>query len=161
MIDARALANFVLDLAEREGAQVSNLALNKIVYFVHGAYLASKGTSLIDAKIEAWQYGPVFREIYNEFKTFKEKPITSRAKIFDPMVEEYVVCSYKFEQREYEFLMKAALPLIKMRPSALVNLSHVQDGPWHKAWFYDGEANPGMEITNESIKEYFLKQVRH
>ena len=160
-MDPRAIANLILDMADCRGVTVSNLALNKIVYFLHGIFLARFGRPLIDAKIEAWQYGPVFREIYHQFKKFGDKPINERATVLNAESGEFEVCSYNLEQNEYEFLQDIAESYLKMRPSMLVELSHVRDGPWHNAWFYDGIVNPGMEITNESIEKYFKQQVRH
>lgn len=66
--DVRSIANFVLDLAEVQGVGVSNLSINKIVYFLHANFLAKFDEPLVSAKIEAWDYGPVFRELYREFK---------------------------------------------------------------------------------------------
>jgi uncharacterized phage-associated protein len=160
-MDPRAIANLILDLADCRGVKVSNLALNKIAYFLHGIFLARFGRPLIDAKIEAWQYGPVFREIYHQFKNFGEKPISERAKVLNVDTGEFETCSYDLEQNEYNFLEELAESYLRMRPSMLVDLSHTRDGPWHNAWFYDGIVNPGMEITNDSIEDYFRQQVRH
>ena len=161
MLDPRALANLLLDIAEQEGVSITNLALNKIAYFVHGTYLSMTGNPLIDAKIEAWQYGPVFREVYHQFKEFGDRPLNIRAKTLNATTGQYEISPYDIEQKEYDFLREIAIPYIRMRASALVELSHVQNGPWHKAWFYDGTANPGMEITDESIRSHFCQQVRH
>src|SRR6266849_90529 len=77
--DVRGIANFVLDLADERGQSVSNLSINKIVFFLHAYFLAQFGRPLISAKIEAWDYGPVFRELYREFKSFGDKPIAGLA----------------------------------------------------------------------------------
>lgn len=161
MIDPRALSNMVLDIADEAGIGVSNLALNKILYFVHALYLAETGCPLIAAKIEAWQYGPVFREVYHQFKKFDRSPIKGRAKVLNLETAEYEVADYQGEQIEYSKVRDIALPYIRMRPGALVDLSHAAGGPWHEAWYHDGEVNPGMEITNESIKSFFELQRRH
>lgn len=160
-MDPRALANLLLDIADDEGIAVTNLALNKVAYFVHALYMANYGNPLVDGKIEAWNYGPVFREIYHQFKTFDRSPIQGRAQVFDVDLEDYAPCKYTVEQSEYEFIRAIALPYLRMKPGQLVELSHTSGGPWHAAWYHDGEANPGMEITNDSIRSYFSDQVRH
>ena len=116
---------------------------------------------MIAANIEAWQYGPVFREVYHQFKKFDRSPIKGRAKVLNLETAEYEVADYQGEQIEYSKVRDIALPYIRMRPGALVDLSHAEGGPWHEAWYHDGEVNPGMEITNESIKSFFETQRRH
>lgn len=161
MLDPRALSNFVLDVADEAGVGVTNLALNKILYFVHALYLAETGVPLVSAKIEAWQYGPVFREVYHQFKKFDRSPIKSRAVVLNVETGEYEVAQYSLEQIEYDRLRNIALPYIKMKPGALVDLSHAEGGPWHEAWFHEGDVNPGMEITDDSISRFFRSQRRH
>lgn len=161
MFDPRAIANFVLDLATTEQIQMTNLSLNKVVYFVHALYLSETGKPLVDAKIEAWQYGPVFREIYHEFKACGERAIDRRAKCFNAESGEYEQASLALEYDKLARLSELALPYIRMRPFDLVELSHENGGPWHKAWAYSGDINPGMEITNDSITSYFSEQARH
>ena len=80
MFDVRAVANLVLDVAQSRDIDVTNMALNKIVFFVHSDYLVENGRPLVGAKIEAWKHGPVFREIYHEFKDWDDLPIRGRAK---------------------------------------------------------------------------------
>jgi uncharacterized phage-associated protein len=76
----KAIANLILEVANTLGRRASNLSINKIAYFAHGYYLARYGKPLIDAKIEAWEYGSVFREIYHEFKKCGDKPVNFLAK---------------------------------------------------------------------------------
>lgn len=161
MQDPRSIANFILDIGSAKGIPISNLALNKIAYFLHGIFLAKFGTPLIDAKIEAWQYGPVFREIYHEFKSFGDRPIDARALKFDIESRDKIPVTYDFDQTVLEVMSESVVSYLSMRPGALVELSHVHDGPWHKAWFHDDNVNPGMEITNDSIESYFKSEVRH
>jgi len=37
--DVRSIANFVLEVADKQKVQVTNMALNKIVYFLYVDYL--------------------------------------------------------------------------------------------------------------------------
>src|SRR4051794_20001957 len=79
----RALANWILDLADRKDAPITNMALNKLVYFVIEKVLVEQKRLLTEAKIEAWEHGPVFRELYQQFKSFGDNPINDRAKFYD------------------------------------------------------------------------------
>ena len=81
--DPRAIANLVLKYANNIDIKVSNLAINKIVYFLHGHYLAKTGKPLIEEQFEAWQHGPVLYTLFNSFKRYGDKPIESLAKKMD------------------------------------------------------------------------------
>ncbi|MEG3123268.1 Panacea domain-containing protein [Sphingomonas sp. GB1N7] len=159
--DPRSVANFILDVAGDLNLPASNLVLNKVAYFLHGAFLAKFDRPLIDARIEAWEYGPVIREIYHEFKQFKDTPITSRARRISRETGDKEVCSYEFDEREVHFLREVASSYLKLRPGTLVDLSHVHDGPWYEIWFHDGRVNPGMEISDDLIQKHFREKERH
>lgn len=60
---------------EREG--LTNLKLQKLLYLAQAYYLAKLGRPLFSEKIEAWQYGPVIPEVYNEFRKHGSNPIFS------------------------------------------------------------------------------------
>lgn len=157
----KAIANLILQVGKCLGRMPSNLSLNKIAYFAHGNYLAKYGKPLIDAKIEAWQYGPVFREIYHEFKKCGDKPVSFLARDYDPEIDDIVVVNWDLPKEEEEFLRGVISDYLKMGTGYLVRTSHLEDGPWYEAWHHEGRVNPGMEISNEAILEYFSSQVRH
>ncbi len=157
----KAIANLIIQMGRDLGRIPSNLAINKIAYFAHGNFLAKYGKPLIDAKIEAWQYGPVFREIYHEFKKDGDKAVSSFAKDYDPNADDVVITRWELSSDEEGFLREIISGYLKMSSGYLVRLSHLEDGPWHSAWHHEGRVNPGMEISNDSILEYFSTQVRH
>jgi uncharacterized phage-associated protein len=157
----KAIANLILDVGNSLGRRPSNLSINKVAYFAHGYYLAKYGKPLIDAKIEAWEYGPVFREIYHEFKKCGDKPVNFFARDFNPESEEIEVVKWELPPDEEQFLREVIASYLDMSAGYLVRLSHLADGPWDKAWNHEGRVNPGMEISNDDILRYFSEQVRH
>lgn len=157
----KAIANLILDVGNSLGRKASNLSINKVAYFAHGSYLARYGKPLIDAKIEAWEYGPVFREIYHEFKKCGDKPVTFFARDFNHETEKVEVVRWSLDSAEEAFLREVIGSYLEMGTGYLVRLSHLADGPWDKAWNHEGRVNPGMEISNEAILKYFSDEVRH
>lgn len=157
----KAIANLILDVANAIGRKASNLSINKIAYFAHGYYLAKYGKPLIDAKIEAWEYGPVFREIYHEFKRCGDRPVSHFAKELNFDTDEIEVVRWQLPTEEEEFLRDVISSYLQMSAGYLVRMSHLEDGPWYSAWNHEGRVNPGMEISNEAILKYFKDQVRH
>lgn len=159
--DVREIANFVLDEADGRGVPVTNVFINKIVYFLHGFYLAEKSEPLVRAKIEAWTYGPVFREVYSEFKSFGRNNITTRAQRVNIDTGEKVVCEPNIQPADRDFLRKWLEPLLKMNAFDLVGWSYEHDGPWHKVYYHEGLTNPGMAISNDLIIQHFVKACKH
>ena len=46
------------------------LQVNKIAYIAHGFTLAMYHTKLVNEDVEAWQYGPVFPQLYYALRRF-------------------------------------------------------------------------------------------
>lgn len=159
--DVRSVANYVLDWASAHGQAVTNLEINKIVFFLHAHHLVEFGTPLVSAKIEAWDYGPVFRELYAQFKSFVDSPITSRATKIDPESGLRVVCNEALEPSTQNLIESLLPKYVKLSASALVSLSHEVGGPWDTVWNRNGGVNPSMRISDESIRDWFAKTARH
>ena len=64
------VADFFIDIANMsEDDQMTNLKLNKLLYYAQGVFLARTGKPLFDDDIEAWDLGPVVSCIYQKYKT--------------------------------------------------------------------------------------------
>ncbi|SRR5579871_250611 len=159
--DVRGVANFVLDLADAEGRDITNLSINKIVFFMHSLYLVEFRKSLVSAKIEAWNYGPVFRELYREFKVFENKPITGRAHRINPESGCREICALQLSDNERMILEKFAKRYISLSTGALIAMSHEKGGPWDQVWNHDKPVNASMSISDEAIKQWYEKAARH
>ena len=79
MITALNVANNFLERSFEEKVNISPMKLQKLVYILYKEYLKETGYKLFSEKFEAWKYGPVLPNLYNEFKNFKANPITSYA----------------------------------------------------------------------------------
>src|SRR5690349_21009730 len=62
-----------------EGKFVTQMKLQKLVYFAQGYHLAKYNTPLIKENFQAWKFGPVVPEIYQDFKLYGSKLITDTA----------------------------------------------------------------------------------
>lgn len=149
----RGIANWILDYADELGVRHTNMGINKLVYFAVEAFLVRKNVLLTNAKIEAWEHGPVFRELYQSFKAYGNGAIGGRAKFFSPVSEEYEEAIAHLTDDDAMFLKQTIEPIINCSASELRALSHAHDGAWHKVWWYAGHANPGMEISPALIAQ--------
>ena len=57
---------------------VSNLKLQKMLYFLDINFLINFDKKLIDEDFEAWQYGPVQKEVYDKYSFFAASSIRIR-----------------------------------------------------------------------------------
>jgi len=159
--DVRGVANFVLDLAQDEEFTLSNLSVNKVVFFLHPHFLVQFGKPLVSAKVEAWNYGPVFRELYREFKSFEDQAITGRAYRISADSGNRELCTYEFSDAERSFLEQIARKYIHLSPRQLIAMSHEKNGPWDQVWNHVTRTNASMSISNEIIKDWYDKTARH
>lgn len=159
--DPRSIANIVLDIADSSGIPITNLALNKILYFLHAWYLAHFNRPLIDAKIEAWEYGPVIREVYSEFKQYGSSEIKGRAQRFDVDKLRQVLCQDSVSAADLLFIRDQFSRYGHLGVGKLVSMSHEKGGPWDNVYNASGRVNPGMHISDELIRAYFSQQTRH
>lgn len=148
MANAHDVANFFIDLAiNSEEDSITNLQLNKLLYFAQGHYLARTGKPLFEETIEAWKYGPVVPSIYAAYKGCGKMPIMTVDEDYDPSV---------FSEDELELLTDVAREYGKYSPSALVSMTHKPGAPWSKV--YVPSAN--VSITPSEMLDYFSKEAK-
>lgn len=72
---AMTVAKWFVAWAEAEDADLSNLKLQKLLYYAQGHHLARTGKPLFEETIEAWSHGPVVPQVYRAFKKFDSSDI--------------------------------------------------------------------------------------
>jgi uncharacterized phage-associated protein len=155
MNDSRAIANLVLDVADTIGVGITNLQLQKILYFVWGEYYARFNNDLFVEKFSAWEYGPVIPEIYHSFKNNSNQRIRDRLHKIDYRTGKKIVLASQLECDARDFLENCIKKYAKVQAGTLVDWSHNKNGPWAEIWNHTGASNPGMIISFESIRKYF------
>lgn len=68
------VAKYIVTKCVQDSHPISNLQLQKILYYVQKEYI-DKGDLLFSDRIEAWQFGPVVRDVYYKFCGFGAKTI--------------------------------------------------------------------------------------
>lgn len=154
--DPRAIANAVLERANQIGRPLTNLDLQKIVYFLHGHFLRRHGRPLVDGEFEAWTYGPVHRTLYEAFKAYGDGPVDARATSFDPIRRVRRELPALSDPEAIEVLDDVLHHYLDIPTFALVEITHQRGSPWH-ATVEAAERRPnvGMKITDALILEHF------
>lgn len=126
---------------EDAGDLISNLKLQKLLYYAQGLHLAWKGSSLYPERIEAWQHGPVIPDMYYAFKQYQGKPI--------PIEEARTVMPIQDKEIK-DFLNEVYDVFGQYSAWKLRNMTHDED-PYREA-----EANGGT-ISQDSMRRYFQR----
>jgi len=66
---------FLLIDDQHDGGGISNLKLQKLVYYAQGFHLALFARPLFQNDIEAWTHGPVTPDLYHQHKAHKKQAI--------------------------------------------------------------------------------------
>lgn len=147
----RELANWILDFADARSIKLSNMALNKLVYFAYEHALLHHGRKLTNAKIEAWEHGPVFREVYRSFSHFGSKPINQRATQYNAAKDIIEIATPNIREDDQVILEEAIGALAHLPAAILRDISHASGGPWSATWHHEDTTNPGMHISDDVI----------
>jgi uncharacterized phage-associated protein len=154
--DAKAIANYYLDAAEKQSTSLTPMKLQKLIFFAHGWYLALFDEPLIADQVEAWQFGPVVPSIYHEFKHERSGSISSKATGFDfenfELTEPEVPES---DERSRRLMEKVWQTYSKFTAFELSKMTHLPDTPWAKARENLDVLGRNVAIEEGLIKNYF------
>lgn len=129
-MEALEVAKYIINKAIEIDKPISNLQLQKILYFAHLESL-KKGEKLINEPFEAWNFGPVVRKVYNEFCIWGANRLALK--------EECIIESLPIKD---DILIK----LIETPAWDLVEKSHNPNGAWAKA-YKEGSKNIILDIN--------------
>jgi uncharacterized phage-associated protein len=156
----KALANAVLNKALENGEKLRPLKLQKLMYFVCGYYQAAYGEPLIDSTIEAWDYGPVIPEIYQEFRSFGANEINRPAREYDFESEDFVPVPIPTDDKRLSAVMDFVWSTYgKYTGLQLSEMTHNEGSPWDVT----RKKNPGIknaDIQNDVLMDYFSRFIK-
>lgn len=157
--DGRAIANYIIEYCGQNRRSVTNLALQKIIYFCHVWSLLNLNRPLVKHEFEAWQHGPVLQYLYREFKEFDGAPIDRLASALDHVTGKRVIARCDFDADVLQLLDKVISFYSRLSAGQLVEMSHVVGGPWYVVWNHNEKINPGMKIKNEQIIAFYSRAI--
>jgi uncharacterized phage-associated protein len=134
-----------------EGLFVTQMKLQKLVYFAQGVHLAKYHRNLINENFQAWMYGPVIPEIYEDFKFYGSRPITDTAE-FTP--SSTYTPPFRLDAEALDTINYTWGVLKDYSAMSLSKWTHRPDGPWSKVYDPEVKSTP---ISNNDIKQYFEK----
>lgn len=135
------IAKYVVDYSFDRKKTVSNLRLQKILYFIQAEFLVSKNIPCFFEDIYAWSLGPVVPEVYREYKIFGSASIPSKG-----TKDVY----YEIMQSDKDLINEMVDQCNEYSTSMLVQFTHEHD-PWIRAF----KSPVSQKISLDAIKAYF------
>jgi uncharacterized phage-associated protein len=140
------IAKWLIAWADAESEELSNMKLQKLLYFAQGHHLARHSLPLFLESLQAWSHGPVVPSVYRAFRDFGATSITLPDS--DPFTWDEV------DPVTADFLGMVWNTYGGYSAGRLRNMTH-EEPPWRDNW--RGEDEPGMVIPVEDMKRYFSR----
>ncbi|MCO0831901.1 hypothetical protein NFX39_02170 [Fructobacillus sp. W13] len=142
-MNMKEFSDYIIDVANRNSIAISNLQLQKVMFFGLRYALQNKiydenfVNQLYDEKFLVWRYGPVIESIYDKYQIYGAEPL-----IEAPDVNQLFVDA-QLENKLCE--------LLREKPFDLVNKSH-QDEYWQRNQKYISGWRSDVEYSIRSVR---------
>lgn len=143
MTKALEIAKYIISECFKMNSPVTNLRLQKNLYFVQLESYRRCGCEAFEDEIEAWQFGPVVPLVYYEYCNYAGMPILEKYDTFKKIDEELkdIIDDVINKYSEYPVW-------------DLVNITHKEGSPWSQTYVeYEKKV-----ISKELIKKEAIKQ---
>lgn len=137
---ANQISNYIISLTQNNPEEnLTNMKLQKILYYLQGYYLAIFNESLYEDEIEAWKYGPVVYEEYHTYKAYGNNSI---------IVPEHDNSFDYLTKGQKNFINKVYGYFRQFSPIKLMELTH-EESPWLDTYGKD------QVISKNKLKDFF------
>ena len=159
MATSTQIANIFIERALNAGRHLTQMQLQKLVYISHGWNLAIHNSPLTDDSPEAWDYGPVYRQLWEALRRYGSSPVSRPIQVgdigsfADNATENITVTLNESEQ---ELVTSVYNNYSKFHAYQLSAMTHEDDTPWHTT--YVQNHNIRGIIDNNLIRDHF-KQI--
>lgn len=138
VLDARYVADCIIGIAAQNPDinDITNLKLQKLLYYAQGTFLALHGQKLFEQPIMKWQYGPVVPDVYHQYKYFGNN-----------VIEGIDVDTQYLHPEQMRLLHMVYDYFGQFSAIKLMNLTH-SESPWNSV-------EMGEEIPDNLLIEFF------
>ena len=146
-VTALKIADYLLLKGKREGIEISNKKLQKLLYYTQAWSAAINDKKVFEDRIEAWIHGPAIKEVYLAFQQYGAQPITKE-------IDEEMVREISSETRD--FVDKVWSVYSSFDANYLEYLTH-SERPWQDARKgLESHVSSENEISFENMKSYYM-----
>lgn len=157
MYKALDIARYVINFCNAKNLSISNLRLQKLLYFIQANFILHNHKPCFDDTIECWKYGPVVPNVYSTFRTYGSDSIPTIEKIlifnFSKSKIEWETFNFEFDNELDKALVEDVIMQAKNKTtSELINISHNQS-PWRDNY----KEGYKRELPIEDMYKYFFQ----
>ena len=155
--DARAVANYFLDVASSQGVPLDHLKLQKLVYIAHGWHLAVTGKPLFYQTAFAWPYGPAIPAVYRQFREYGDESIDGRATYWADEDDGEPTPYRGNSSHDTRAILERVWALYGTKSALQLSaLTHAPGRPWDRMGGRPPrEEDLDVPIPNEIIRQYY------
>ena len=141
------IADYLLVESRERGELLTNLKLQKLMYYADAWHLALYGEELFSEPFKAWVHGPVLLSQYHRFKHFGWREITDE--VSKPELDERV--SAHLDEIIDVFGSETAV--------ALEIMTH-EERPWIEARAGLGPTEPSQAVISKATTRSYYRQLQ-
>lgn len=158
--DVLDISRYIINYVNDENKKVSNLQLQKILYYVQANFLVKRNYPCFSENIVNWTYGPVVEEVYREYRIHgyshipyqkKFNTIKYNAENNSIELQEEEFTKEGFEEEDLKLIEEVVDSFIECDAFELVEKTH-SEAPWKNTCQND-------VISEEYIKKYYLDNI--
>ena len=140
---AAAIADYLIAECRERGENLTNLKLQKLLYYADAWNLALRDAPLFPENFKAWVHGPVLVSQYHRFKDYKWQPITED--IARPELSEEL-CTH----------LNEIVDVFGCETAVALELMTHREEPWLEARGDIGSTDvSSAPISKETMKRYY------
>jgi uncharacterized phage-associated protein len=155
-----AIANEFIRRARADNKALTQMQLQKLVYIAHGWNLAINGEPLTCDPPEAWEYGPVYKELRKALRNYGRDAVSREIKyedyvpgIFEDDPDDSAIAALSASEKAV--IDRVYRDYGKYHAFQLSALTHREGTPWTSV--YDGGRGKSEEIPAAMIRKHFVE----
>ena len=168
-IHSAGVANRFLDLIEGKDKFLTQMQLQKLVYFAHGWHLAIFDSGLTDDELQAWDYGPLYTDLWLATRKYGTKPVNEKIrnrdisinflKVMEENPSDFNEYCHAPLNHDQERLVERIFEIYgDLKAFDLSALTHQNGTPWYT--IYVEQKSKRQVIPDNLIRNHFISLAR-
>lgn len=159
MYHVQDIAIYMVNYCNEKGLEITNLKLQKLLYFVQGGFYIIYDEPCFKEDIQCWQYGPVVPEVYSLFRKYGSVSIPEIYTVdeYDLDTQTFIEKEWKinFKNEEHKACIDVILDhLARLSAFQLVDITHKQE-PWYSNY----EPYHHNIISKNELRSFFRRDL--